>query len=41
MPRLYVQLDLDERRKLYRYREKKPPFDEIARLLGRHTDGAA
>jgi len=36
MPRLYVQLDLDERRKLYRYREKKLPVDEIASLLGRH-----
>jgi IS30 family transposase len=32
----YVQLDLDDRRRLYRLRTANTPVPEIARLMGRH-----
>lgn len=35
MPRSYVQLDLEDRRRLARFRDQKMPPDEIARHLGK------
>lgn len=36
MGKVYQQLSLSERRKIYFWREEKKSVDEIAALLGRH-----